>query len=359
MGTKVIFINLILFSIGIGCIRFQNQQKKIDLKPLFKKVFIPGIILGILTLLLIIKDFQVQNIVSGVLFGILICEMLYILHLSKKNFYGTKNVTVFYDDGTPPRFFITGDKHRDFEYIKDFCQKLNTRKKDVLIVLGDAGFNYFGDMRDDKLKSEVSELNITLFCIHGNKENRPQNIPTYGIKNFCGAKVYYEPRYPNILFAIDGEVYNFEGKKYMVVGGAHSVDKMRCLENNTPFWEDEMPNEKIKARVELELECENNNVYGMLTHTCPISYLPTEMFISTHQSNTANKSPRKLKSAKPFKLDIDRSTELWLDDLEKKINYEVWYCGHYHVDKQIDKINMMYHEIRPLHTKLYGENGNV
>lgn len=356
MGTKVIFINLILFSIGIGCICFQNRQKKVDLNSLFKKVFIPGIILGTLIIFLIIKDFQIQNIVYGVLFGILICEMLYILHLSKKNFYGTQNVTVFYDDGSPSRFFITGDKHRDFEYVKDFCEKLNTRKKDVLIILGDAGFNYFGDERDDKLKRQVSELNITLFCIHGNKENRPQNIPTYGTKNFCDGKVYYEPSYPNILFAIDGKIYNFDGKKYMVVGGAHSVDKMRCLQENAPFWDDEMPDERIKTKVEVALEYENNSIYGMLTHTCPIAYLPTEMLISTCQSNTANKSPRKLKSEKTFKPDIDRSTELWLDDLEKKIDYEVWYCGHYHVDKQIDKINMMYHEIKPLHTKLYGEN---
>lgn len=79
-----------------------------------------------------------------------------------------------------------------------------------------------------------------------------------------------------------------------------------------------MPDERIKTKVEVALEYENNSVYGMLTHACPIAYLPTEMLISTCQINTANKSPRKLKSEKTFKPDIDRSTELWLDDLEKK-----------------------------------------
>lgn len=258
----------------------------------------------------------------------------------------------YYDDGSPPKYFITGDKHRNFQYVKDFCRDMNTRKKDVLIILGDAGFNYYEDERDDKLKSEISNLNITLFCIHGNKEKRPQNIGAYGIRSFCGGKVYYEPKYPNIYFAIDGEIYNFEGKKYMVVGGAHSVDKMRCLEQHKPFWEDEMPDETTKAKVEQKLSAEGNKIYGMMTHTCPIEYLPTEMFVSTRQNADIKRKPKKSKSKNFFKPDIDRSTEEWLSKLEKQLDYKVWYCGHYHIDKEIDKINMMYSGIRTLHSQL-------
>ena len=258
----------------------------------------------------------------------------------------------YYDDGTPPKFFITGDKHRNFKYVKNFCRDMNTRRKDVIIILGDSGFNYYEDERDNKLKSEISNLNITLFCIHGNKENRPQNVGTYGIRSFCGGKVYYEPKYPNIYFAIDGEIYNFEGKKYMVVGGAHSVDKMRCLEQHKPFWEDEMPDETTKAKVEQKLSAEGNKIYGMKTHTCPIEYLPTEMFVSTRQNADIKRKPKKSKSKNFFKPDIDRSTEEWLSKLEKQLDYKVWYCGHYHIDKEIDKINMMYSGIRTLHSQL-------
>ena len=53
--------------------------------------------------------------------------------------------------------------------------------------------------------------------------------------------MYYEPKYPNIYFGIDGEVYTFEDRKYMVVGGAHSVDKIRCLQEGRPFWHDDIP----------------------------------------------------------------------------------------------------------------------
>ena len=266
-----------------------------------------------------------------------------------------EKVQMYYDDGTPPKFFITGDKHRDFESVKRFCRDMNTRRKDVLIVLGDAGFNYYEDSRDDELKREVSELNITLLCLHGNKEKRPQNVGTYGVRSFCGGKVCYEPEYPNIFFAIDGEVYIFEGKKYMVVGGAHSVDKVRCLEEDKPFWEDEMPDDATKSKVEKRLAAENDSIYGMMTHTCPIKYLPTEMFVSTRQNAQMKKRGNYSKSKKFFKPDIDRSTEEWLGRLEERLDYEVWYCGHYHADKQIDKVYMMHCEIRPLHMRLYRE----
>ncbi len=289
-----------------------------------------------------------------IIFGIVLdAVLLYLFIFRKKDKEMPQNL--YYDDGTPAKFFITGDKHRHFDRIKAFCRDMNTRRKDVLIILGDAGFNYYDDKRDDELKREISELNITLFCLHGNKENRPQNVGTYGIRSFCGGKVYYEPKYPNIYFAIDGEIYTFEGKKYMVAGGAHSVDKLRCLEEELPFWEDEMPDDAIKQKVEAGLQGENNQIYGMLTHTCPIDYLPTEMFMSTRQNAAIKRKPRKAKSKKIFKPDIDRSTENWLGELEKKIQYEVWYCGHYHVDKQIDKIQMMHRDIQPLHMKLFGD----
>ena len=305
---------------------------------------------------LLLSPITVQNIILFALMEGIVGELLSLFYLTIRQAYKKKTViSYYYDDKSPTKFFITGDKHRHFDRVKAFCREMNTHRKDVLIILGDAGFNYYDDKRDDELKNEISALNITLFCLRGNKENRPQNIGTYGIRNFCGGKVYYEPKYPNIYFAIDGEIYTFEGKKYMVVGGAHSVDKMRCLEEGAPFWYDEMPDDSIKATVEQNLQNEKNKIYGMMTHTCPIDYLPTEMFISTRQNASIKRKPRKMQSKKLFKPDIDRSTEIWLGALEKKLDYKVWFCGHYHIDKQIDKVQMMCHDIRPLHMQLFGD----
>lgn len=304
---------------------------------------------------LLICPISISKVMLFAVMGGTFGELLSLFFITVKQAYNKDTVISYYDDGSPAKFFITGDKHRRFDKVKKFCREMNTRRKDVLIILGDTGFNYYDDKRDDELKKEISGLNITLLCLHGNKENRPQNVGTYGIRSFCGGKVYYEPKYPNIYFAIDGEIYTFEGKKYMAVGGAHSADKQRCLEDGAPFWYDEMPDDTIKENVENNLKNEGNKIYGMMTHTCPIDYLPTEMFMSTRQNADIKKKPRKAKSKKLFKPDIDRSTEIWLGELEKNLDYEVWFCGHYHIDKQIDKIQMMCHDIRPLHMQPFVE----
>ena len=288
---------------------------------------------------------QILAITAIVLIAIVVILSVVIKKMRERK----KVMRCFSTDVVPPRFYITGDKHRNFDTVKLFCQYMKTRPKDVLVILGDSGFNYYEDRRDEKLKEKASRMNITLFCLHGNKECRPQNVGTYGIRSFCGGKVYYEPKYPTIFFAIDGQIYTFEGRKYMVVGGAHSVDKLRCLEEGLPYWADEMPDDATKVSVEAMLADMNNEVFGILTHTCPLKYLPTEMFLSTREKAEAKHKLWRSKRKKPFAPDIDRSTEEWLDYLEEKVDYTVWFCGHYHVDKQIDKVQMLYKQIRPLH----------
>ena len=353
LSTFCIITCVIFNALCLGSIHIMLKDKDCPTWKHYLK-YLSGIPVGA-GLSLLLSPLAIKNIILSAAFGGAVSELLFLFFLIIKRSHKKDILTSYYDDGSLKRFFITGDKHRHFDRVKKFCRKVNTSRKDILIILGDAGFNYYGDKRDDDLKKEISALNITLFCVHGNKENRPQNVGTYGIRSFCGGKVYYEPKYPNIYFAIDGEIYIFEGKKYMAIGGAHSVDKMRCLEEGAPFWYDEMPDDAIKASVEQNLQNENNKVYGMMTHSCPIGYLPTEMFVSTKHNASIKKRTRKKKNKKHFEPDIDRSTEIWLGELEKKIKYEVWFCGHYHIDKQIDKVQMMFHEIRPLHIRLFGD----
>lgn len=223
--------------------------------------------------------------------------------------------------------YITGDKHGDYQDIIDFCFKYKTNINDIMIILGDAGINYFLDKRDYGLKEILSELPITLFCIHGNHEERPENINSYVIKEFNSGKVYYEEEYPNILFAKDGEIYNFNGNKVLVIGGAYSVDKEYRLLMGYNWYESEQPSEDTKKLVR-ELVRSTKDIDIILSHTCPYKYMPYEVFLSGIDQSK-----------------VDNSTEQFLDEIESIINYKKWYCGHFHTDKEIDKIRFMMNDI--------------
>ena len=81
--------------------------------------------------------------------------------------------------------YITGDKHSDFREVFYFCYANKTTLDDILIVLGDAGINYYANEKDNNLKDSLNKYYpITFFCIHGNHEERPENIKTYKAKNF-------------------------------------------------------------------------------------------------------------------------------------------------------------------------------
>ena len=224
--------------------------------------------------------------------------------------------------------YITGDTHGNFLRIDNFCRKINPEPDDVMIVLGDAGLNYYGNNSDKRNKHRVSQLPITLFCIHGNHEMRPTDVPGYLTKDFFGGTVWYERNYPNILFAKDGEMYEFGEYRCIVIGGAYSVDKWYRLEHGYNWFANEQPDDRIKAYVEKQLADNNNTIDIVLSHTCPLKYEPKEVFLSCIDQSK-----------------VDKSTEQWLDTIEDWIDYRKWYCGHYHTAKKIDKIQFMYEDI--------------
>ena len=113
-------------------------------------------------------------------------------------------------------FYITGDTHRNFDRVYNFCKNNNTSKDDVMIILGDAGINFLvgraDGYKDTLLKAKLEDtLPITLFCIHGNHEQRPSEISSYEKIEFNGGIVYREKEFPSLLFGKDGEIYDFNG----------------------------------------------------------------------------------------------------------------------------------------------------
>lgn len=224
---------------------------------------------------------------------------------------------------------ITGDIHGSMFPIYKLCNALNPTFDDVVVILGDVAANYDLNGRDLQFKRQMSRFQPTFFCIHGNHECRPQNITSYKEKQWNGGTVLYEDEFPNILFPVDGEIFTLAGMKCMVIGGAYSVDKYYRLQRGLKWWADEQPSEEIKRRVEKQI-C--NNIDIIFSHTCPYKYTPTECFLPGIDQST-----------------VDNSTERWLDTIEGSIDYKAWYCGHWHINKRIDRMHFLYHNIENLH----------
>ena len=221
--------------------------------------------------------------------------------------------------------YYTGDIHGGKHEIVHFTKQMNLTADDVIVILGDVGANYYGNERDDDLKRAFSSLKPTIFCIHGNHEIRPANIASYKTKEWNGGIVWYEEQYPNILFAKDGEIFEMDGLTHLVIGGAYSVDKYYRIARYYGWWPDEQPSDEIKAYVEQQIQGRHIDV--ILSHTCPFKYEPIEAFLPMIDQST-----------------VDTSTEVWLDKIEESADYGAWLCGHWHINKRIDKLQFMYHD---------------
>lgn len=219
--------------------------------------------------------------------------------------------------------YITGDTHRDFSRF----YKLKKDSNNMLIVLGDVGINYCLNEEDKNCKEYLKKLKLKLFCVRGNHEERPENISTYKEVEMFGGKVFIEEEYPNLIFAKDGETYNIDGKKNLVIGGAYSVDKQYRLLHGYKWFKDEQLTKKEMVTILDKVKGKHFDI--VLTHTCPYKYEPREVFMQGLDQSK-----------------VDKSMEHFLDEIEENISYDKWYCGHYHTEKQIDKLEFMFGRIK-------------
>lgn len=236
-------------------------------------------------------------------------------------------------------FWITGDLHGDFSRFNIFSTSIPERKTWNVIVLGDAGINFWLSKRDEKLKHNICRAysNICFYLVRGNHEERPENISGMEIVYDEQVKgyVYLQKEFPNIKYFIDGNEYEIEGLKILVIGGAYSVDKWYRLEKQAMgcyggwFPEEQLSKEEMKKISDTH---KGKSFDLILSHTCPISYQPRDLFLGFIDQSR-----------------VDNSMELWLEELKNEINWKVWLFGHYHADRiERPRVEMYYHDIDTL-----------
>lgn len=225
------------------------------------------------------------------------------------------------------RLYIRGDTHGRFDFLPYFCMSHETTKKDLLIILGDVGINYYGGENDALLKEVICMNDITLLCLRGNHEMRPSDVKGMVEIDYCGARAYIEYEYPNIIYAKDGEIYDINGGRFLTIGGAYSVDKWYRLEMGRQWFANEQLSKEERAQILDKVS--GQEVDFILTHTCPLQFQPTELFLQGLDEST-----------------IDKEMEIWLTEVEEKVWYGNWLFGHYHADKQIAPgVSMLYNSI--------------
>lgn len=228
--------------------------------------------------------------------------------------------------------FITGDCHCNFKKFnrRNFPEQKILGKNDYVIVCGDFGIwdqskeqEYWNRWFEDKTYT-------TLFC-DGNHDNFDL-LNKYEIETWYGGKVH---RINNkLIHLMRGQVYEIEGIKLFSFGGAYSHDisdglieidnegKWKKLVkkrdqlglmqrvNHLEWWKEEVPSQREFEEALMNLKKHDYKVNIVVSHCGPSSIVKD--------------------------YGIDSCTE-YLEEIRKKIQFDKWYFGHYHTDKEIDK----------------------
>ena len=240
--------------------------------------------------------------------------------------------------------YVTGDKHGRFDAILYRIEHGQITKDDAVIVLGDAGINYYLDKRDTKLKEKLEATGVTFLIVRGNHEARPVGKQYVQNEIICSSmfkgNFIYEPEFYHILYMIDGETYIFNNSKgdfakALAIGGAYSVDKYFRLTKQKQgykdyqwFEDEQLSQEEMDA---IFRKVQNQSYDYVLTHTVPYNSRPIDMFLSTVDQST-----------------VDESMEKFLQKVHDSVHFKRWYAGHWHTDRIMDNIRFCYNDVMEL-----------
>ena len=246
--------------------------------------------------------------------------------------------------------FITGDCHGDIKRFstKNFPEQKDLSKDDYVIICGDFGL-VWAHGGEDKEETHwldwLEEKPFTTLFVDGNHENH-NRLDGYPVEEWQGGRVHKIR--PSVIHMMRGELYNLNGKKLFAFGGASSHDirdgildmdeegewrklwKRWIAEGklfrvrNLEWWERELPSEEEMKRGRENLEAAGNAVDFIVTHCAP-------------QALVEQVSKR---------ADAPDCLTNYFDELAKTVQFQKWFFGHYHDDKQVmGKFRLLYESI--------------
>ena len=234
------------------------------------------------------------------------------------------------------RVLVTGDTHGRVEdrlaYIKETMPEYEPAETAV-IILGDVGFQYYKNKKDWKLKHHAAQFGYTLYCLRGNHEDRAvfcKDVDVVYDSFVCG-NVYQEKEFPNIKYFSDEVAeYHIMGKRILCIPGAYSVDKWYRIQNDWQWF-------SMEQLTTSEMESAEEEFSGkyfdfVFSHTCPIDWEPSDLFLSMIDQST-----------------VDKTMEVWMGKFKEKILWKHWLFGHYHADRiERPYVEQFYTEVEDL-----------
>ena len=201
---------------------------------------------------------------------------------------------------------------------------------DKLIVLGDFGLVFYP--RNDEFKSELAlekkkleyleSKRYEILIIDGNHENFDRLFEETSEEERYGDAVRRIGR--NIFWLQRGRIYTIENKSFFCMGGAYSIDKA-WRQKGISWWPQECPTEEECQAAKEKLISAGQRVDYVLTHTCP------QLFIQL-MGHTADHHDLHLTS--------------FLNWVWYEIDFDHWYFGHWHIDKELHpKITAMFERV--------------
>lgn len=245
--------------------------------------------------------------------------------------------------------YITGDCHADFRKFStdNFPDQKEMTRDDIVIVCGDFGIWHDNGEERYWLKW-LNDKPFTTVFVDGNHENFDRLYSDeFPIVEFHGGKAHQIREH--IFHLMRGYVFDFDGKKFFAFGGAGSHDiqdgilderdfdtphdfykaiKQWYAENkwfrinHVSWWKQELPSQEELAFGLQTLEQNHNQVDFIISHCCP----------------------QEVASLCGFR-EADELTA-WFNTVAHTVQFDRWYFGHYHDNRQIlGKFVMLYEKI--------------
>ena len=222
------------------------------------------------------------------------------------------------------KIFVTGDIHQNIDISKlnskNFPEGNHLTKDDYLIICGDVGITWDKSAETKYWQEWLSEKPWTTIWCDGNHENFDE-LNSYPIEDWNGGKVHKIT--DSLIHLMRGEVFTLNGKKFFVMGGGDSIDKY-ARKPHISWWSEEMPSFEEYNHAMDTLEKNNYKVDYIITHVAPSNIMYRLNPYFRH----------------------DQFTDFLYDEVYRKVEYDKWYFGHYHMDKKIGETHIcLYQDI--------------